>query len=64
MAFPNVSDIIATTIQQRSGVIADNVTKNNALLSRLKQRGNIKTFSGGNVILEELSFAENGNFGF
>lgn len=64
MAFPNVSDIIATTIQQRSGVIADNVTKNNALLSRLKQRGNIKTFSGGNVILEELAFAENGNFGF
>src|SRR5262245_20702436 len=64
MAFPNVSDIIATTIQHRSGVIADNVTKNNALLSRLNQRGNIKTFSGGNVILEELSFAENANAGF
>ena len=34
MAFANaqVSDIIATTIQSRSGVIADNVTKNNALL--------------------------------
>ena len=66
MAFanPSVSDIIATTIQHRSGVIADNVTKNNALLSRLKQRGNIKKFSGGNVILEELSFAENGNAGW
>jgi hypothetical protein len=63
MAFanPSITDIIATTIQSRTGVIADNVTKNNALLSRLKQRGNIKTFSGGNVILEELSFAENGN---
>lgn len=61
MAFPNVSDIIATTIQNRSGIIADNVTKNNALLSRLKQRGNVKKFSGGNVILQELSFAENGN---
>ena len=64
MAFPNVSDIIATTIQNRSGVISDNVTKNNALLSRLKQRGNIKKFSGGNVILEELSFAENSNAGW
>lgn len=66
MAFANtsVSDIIATTIQNRSGVIADNVTKNNALLSRLKQRGNIKKFSGGNVILQELSFAENGNAGW
>jgi hypothetical protein len=64
MSFPNVSDIIATTIQNRSRQIADNVTKNNALLSRLNQRGNIKTISGGNVILEELSFAENGNAGF
>lgn len=66
MAFANtsVSDIISTTIQNRSGVIADNVLKNNALLSRLKQRGNIKKFSGGNVILQELSFAENGNAGW
>lgn len=66
MAFPNaaVSDIIATTIQSRTGVIADNVTKNNALLARLKQRGNIKMFSGGNVILQELSFQANGNAGW
>jgi hypothetical protein len=66
MAFanPNVSDIIATTIQSRSRTIADNVTKNNALLARLNQRGNIKTISGGNIILEELSFAENANAGF
>ena len=66
MAFANsaISDIIATTIQNRSGAIADNVTKNNALLGRLKQRGNIKTVSGGNVIIEELSFAENGNAGY
>lgn len=66
MAFANssVSDIIATTIQNRSRTIADNVTKNNALLARLNQRGNVKTISGGNVILEELSFAENGNAGF
>jgi hypothetical protein len=66
MAFPNsaVSDIIATTIQSRTGVIADNVTSNNALLMKLKQRGNIKTFSGGNTILQELSFAANGNAGW
>jgi len=66
MAFANsaVSDIIATTIQSRTGVIADNVTKNNALLARLKQRGNIKMFSGGNVILQELSFQANGNAGW
>lgn len=66
MAFANanISDIIGTTIQNRSGVIADNVTKNNALLARLNQRGNSKKFSGGNVIMQELSFAENGNAGY
>jgi hypothetical protein len=63
LAFANsdISDIIATTIQSRSGVIADNVTHNNALLTRLKQRGRIKPFSGGNVILQELSFSSNTN---
>lgn len=66
MAFPNaaISDVIATTIQSRTGVIADNVTSNNALLTRLKKRGNIKTFSGGSAILQELSFASNGNAGW
>lgn len=66
MAFANtsVTDIIATTIQSRSKQIADNVTKNNALLARLNQRGNVRTISGGNTILEEISFAENGNAGF
>ena len=66
MAFANasVSDIVATTIQSRTRQISDNVTKNNALLSRLNQRGNVKTFSGGSTILQELSFAENSNAGF
>ena len=64
MAFPNVSDIIATTIEKRSKKIADNVTKNNALLARLQQRGKVKPFSGGRLIYEEVSFAENGNAGF
>lgn len=64
MAFPNVSDIVATTIESRTKEIADNVTKNNALLSRLKEKGNIKTFSGGSVIFQELSFAQNGNTGY
>jgi len=63
MAFPNaaISDIIATTIQSRTGTIADNVTKNNALLTRVQQRGNLRPFSGGNVIMQELSFQENAN---
>ncbi len=64
MAFPNISDILATTIESRTRAIADNVTDNNALLSRLSQRGRIKTFSGGHKILQELSFQENSNSGW
>jgi len=58
MAFANssISDIIATNIQSRSGELADNVTNNNALLRRVKDRGNVKTFSGGNVILQEIMY--------
>jgi hypothetical protein len=63
-ANPSVSDIIATTIESRTRAIADNVTKNNALLSRLEARGNVKTVSGGSKIFQELSFAENANAGW
>lgn len=64
MAFPNVSDIVATTIESRSKKISDQVTKNNALLAQLQRKGNVRTISGGSTILEELSFAENGNGGW
>ena len=66
MAFanPNYSDIMATTIESRTKKIADNVTNNNALLMKMSKKGNIKTFSGGTRILQELSFAENSNAGF
>jgi hypothetical protein len=58
MAFANsaITDIIATTIQSRSGELADNLTQNNAILQRLEQKGNIKPFSGGNSILQELMY--------
>lgn len=64
MAFPNVSDIVATTIESRSRHISDNVTNNNAGLAYIKEKGNVKTVSGGSEILEELSFAENANAGW
>ena len=64
MAFPNISDILATTIESRTRKIADNVTKNNAILMKLESKGKIKTFSGGSKIMQELSFAENTNAGW
>ena len=54
MAFANssVSDIIATTIQQRSGKLADNVTNNDAGLYTLKEKGNVLPFGVSNFILK------------
>lgn len=54
--FAGLSDIITTTIQARGSSLADNVTRNNALLLKMKERGNVKPFSGGNVILEEIMY--------
>jgi len=64
MSFPNLTDIVATTIQSRTRQIADNVTKNNAVAAYLNRRGNRKPFSGGSTILQEISFAENANGGW
>ena len=60
----NISDILATTIESRTRKIADNVTNNNAILTRMSKKGKIKTFSGGYKIMQELSFAENSNAGW
>lgn len=61
MATPNLTEIATTTIDSRSGIVGDNVTKNNGFLTYLQDRGNIKTLSGGDNINEEISFAENAN---
>jgi hypothetical protein len=36
--------------------LADNVTNNDPLLIKMRERGNVKPFSGGNVILEEIMY--------
>jgi hypothetical protein len=62
MASPNLSELITTTLRSRTGQLADNVTKQTALLSRLRQRGNVKPVTGGRTIVQELSYAENGTY--
>lgn len=57
----NYTDVLAATIESRTGKLADNVTKNNALLYRLNERGNRKPVSGGSKILEELEYGESDN---
>lgn len=62
MAFPNLSEIVTTTLRSRTGELADNMSRNNALLARLDRRGKIKTFSGGRTIVQELNYANNQTF--
>lgn len=62
MASPNLNEIVTTTLRNRSGKLADNVTNNNALLKRMKQKGSIKPVSGGRTIVQELEYAQNGTY--
>lgn len=62
MASPNLSEIVATTLRNRSKTVADNVSKNDALLFRLNEKGNVRPFSGGRNITEELEYAENSTY--
>jgi hypothetical protein len=57
-----VTEIVTTTLRNRTGKLADNVTKNNALLYRLRARGRVKPVSGGRTIVQELNYQENGTY--
>lgn len=62
MPSPNLGEIVTTTLRNRSGVLKDNTTKNNALLRRLQEKGRIKPVDGGRTIVEEMDYAENATF--
>lgn len=62
MASPGLTEIVTTTLRNRSGVVADNMSKNNAILMRLSKRGKVKPLSGGRTIVRELAYAENSTF--
>lgn len=63
MASPNLSEIVTTTLRNRSGELADNVSNGNILLKRLSEKGNVKPAAGGRTIVQELDYAENSTFG-
>lgn len=60
MPSPNLSEIVTTTLRNRSGELADNVSKG-ILLGRLKSKGAWKAASGRSIV-QELEYAENGTF--
>lgn len=62
MATPNLTEIVTTTLRNRSKQFADNVTNKNALLQMLDKKGAIVRKSGGRTIVKELDYAENSTF--
>lgn len=58
MVNQNFNDVFTTTLESRSKYLHDNMSKNSALLSRLKEKGKMRPISGGSKILEELEYGE------
>lgn len=64
MTIPNsdFTEILSTTLRDYQSDFADNVTNKNALLTRLKEKGNLTITDGGASIQEQLAYAENSTF--
>lgn len=64
MPSPNstFTEIVTTTLREHPSEITDNVSDHNALLRRMKKRGNIKKIDGGYEIVRPLDYAENGTY--
>src|SRR5690554_4016813 len=64
MAAPNsvFSELSVTTWKKYYKNIADNVSKNNALLRRLDVKGNTRKEPGGLTIVQPLDYAENNTY--
>ena len=62
MASPNstFTEIVTTTLRNRSGKTADNVSNGNAILSMLKKQGGWQSATGRSIV-QELEYSE-GNF--
>ncbi len=63
MALPgNIGDLLTTTLRNRTRKLADNVTRNNAILRQMSKRSTgLLPFDGGRTIDQEISYANNSN---
>jgi hypothetical protein len=64
MPAPNAifTELVTTTYRKHRAKLTDNVTKHNALLRRLKEKGKFKKESGGLTIVEPLEYGENNTY--
>jgi hypothetical protein len=63
MASPNLSEIVVTSLRNRSKTLSDNVSNHNALLRRLRENGNQTSVTGRDIV-RELEYADNGTVQF
>lgn len=64
MATPSstFTEMVTTTLRYTAGDVADNVSKNNALLAKLKAKGKVQTVDGGYEAQIPLEYAENSTY--
>lgn len=62
MASPNFSEIVTTTLKNRSGKLIDNFSTNNAIVMRFKEKGSIDFADGGESIVQELEYQQNSTY--
>lgn len=64
MTSPNstFTELVTTTLRNHPAELSDNVSKNNALYTRLRKKGKIRKESGGYEIVCPLDYAENSTY--
>ncbi|ADV12936.1 phage major capsid protein [Mesorhizobium sp. M7A.F.Ca.CA.001.07.2.1] len=64
MAGPSTTftEMVSTTLRNSANEVADNVSKNNAFLNRLKKKNKIRNLDGGTEIQVQLEYAENNTY--
>ncbi|MCP2134595.1 hypothetical protein J2S28_001647 [Rhizobium sp. SLBN-94] len=64
MASPSAifTEMVSTTLRNSARDVADNVSKNNMLMNRLKKKGKFVDLDGGYEIQVPLEYAENGTY--
>lgn len=58
MPAPSITELVSTTLRNRDRMVADNVTKDNALLFTMEEKGKIKNAGGGRELAEPLLYNE------
>ncbi len=62
MASPGLSEVVTMTLRNRSRKLADNMLRNNGIMVKLNSKGNVRPFSGGRTIDQEIEYNNNSTY--